>query len=82
MLSRNILVLNLFLMTTISEARNRDNLNSNQYDQNAISNYYGRYGSTCSAESLNNPYGVGSKFNNISPRNPYGGVLIMMDNTR
>lgn len=33
------------------------NLNSNRYDQNSVSNPYGRYGSRYSSDSINNPYG-------------------------
>jgi hypothetical protein len=33
------------------------NLNDNRYDNNSVSNPYGRYGSRYSQDSINNPYG-------------------------
>ena len=48
------------------------NLNSNRYDQNSVSNPYGRYGSRYSPDSINNPYGnYGSPYSQHSPNNPY-----------
>lgn len=48
------------------------NLNSNQYDQNSVSNPYGRYGSEYSQDSINNQYGqYGSQYSNDSVNNPY-----------
>lgn len=35
------------------------NLNDNRWDQNSISNPYGRYGSRYSPDSIKNPYGAG-----------------------
>jgi hypothetical protein len=48
------------------------NLNNNRYDQDSVSNPYGRYGSKYSADSINNPYGTyGSRYSDKSPNNPY-----------
>ena len=48
------------------------NLNSNQYDQNSVSNPYGKFGSQYSPESINNRFGqYGSQYSNDSPNNPY-----------
>jgi hypothetical protein len=48
------------------------NLNSNPYDQNSVSNPFGRYGSEYSNDSINNPYSeYGSPYSNKSPNNPY-----------
>ncbi len=47
-------------------------LSNNPYDQDSVSNPYGRYGSPYSQDSINNPFGqYGSQFSNDSPNNPY-----------
>jgi hypothetical protein len=54
------------------EGNYRGKLSANPYDPESVSNPYGRYGSEHSAESINNPYGAGSKYRSDSPWNPYG----------
>ena len=54
------------------EGNYRGKLSANPYDPESVSNPYGRYGSEHSADSINNPYGAGSKYRSDSPRNPYG----------
>jgi hypothetical protein len=47
-------------------------LSANPYDQDSISNPYGKYGSPYSQNSVNNPYGTyGSPYSNYSATNPY-----------
>ena len=41
-------------------------------DPNSASNPIGRYGSSISPDSLNNPVGAGNPLRSDSPRNPYG----------
>ncbi len=48
------------------------NLSDNPYNANSTSNPYGRYGSPHSSDSINNPYGAGSRYKSDSPNNPYG----------
>jgi hypothetical protein len=48
------------------------NLNANPYDQNSVSNPFGKFGSPYSQDSINNPVGVyGSPYSNKSINNPY-----------
>jgi hypothetical protein len=44
--------------------------NANPYDANSVVNPYGRYGSQLSPDSIDNPYGAGSRYNHSSPNNP------------
>lgn len=47
-------------------------LSANPYDQDSISNPYGKYGSPYSQNSVNNPYGTyGSPYSPYSATNPY-----------
>jgi hypothetical protein len=47
-------------------------LNANKYDQESVSNPYGKYGSEYSPSSVNNPYSAyGSPYSVQSPTNPY-----------
>jgi len=47
-------------------------LSANPYDQDSISNPYGKYGSQYSQYSVNNPYGTyGSPYSMYSATNPY-----------
>ena len=48
------------------------NLRSNHLDPNSASNPIGRYGSSISPDSLNNPVGAGNPLRSDSPGNPYG----------
>ncbi len=48
------------------------NLNTNPYDPSSVANPYGRYGSPYSPDSINNPYGAGSRYRQDSPSNFYG----------
>lgn len=48
------------------------NLSANPYDENSVSNPYGKYGSEYSADSIKNPYGkYGSEYSDDSANNPY-----------
>jgi hypothetical protein len=47
-------------------------LSANPYDQDSVSNIYGRYGSPYSQDSINNHVGeYGSPYSNNSINNPY-----------
>ena len=47
-------------------------LSSNPYDQDSVSNPYGKYGSQYSKDSINNPYSeYGSPYSDKSINNPY-----------
>jgi hypothetical protein len=47
-------------------------LSANPYDQDSVSNPYGKYGSPYSQNSINNPYGTyGSPYSSYSATNPY-----------
>jgi hypothetical protein len=50
----------------------RGNMNANPYDPNSTANPFGRYGSPFSPDSINNPFGAGSRYRQDSPSNPYG----------
>jgi hypothetical protein len=61
-----------------SQGEFRGNLNANPYDANSVSNPYGRYGSQYSPDSINNPYGAGSRYNKDSPKNFFGSGLTII----
>jgi hypothetical protein len=50
----------------------RGNLNTNPHDPDSVANPTGRYGSSWSPDSINNPSGQGSPNRPDSPSNPYG----------
>ena len=48
------------------------NLSANKFDENSVSNKFGRYGSEYSPDSVNNKFSVhGSLYSNQSVRNQY-----------
>ena len=48
------------------------NLSANKFDENSVSNPYGRYGSEYSPDSIKNPYSQwGSPYSNKSVNNEY-----------
>ena len=48
------------------------NLSANKFDENSVSNKFGRYGSEYSPDSVNNKFSVhGSPYSNQSVRNQY-----------
>jgi len=53
--------------TTVANSANKDPL-----DSDSVSNLLGRYGSSLSPDTLNNPLGPGNPFDSGSPKNPYG----------
>lgn len=55
-------------------------LNCGRYDQQAVCNPYGQYGSKYQPDSIWNPYGTfGSKYNPHSPWSRYGEGLRVVD---
>ncbi len=56
----------------------RSNLNTNLPEANSVANPYVRYDSQYSPDSINNPYGAGSRYNQDSPNNPNGSGLTII----